>query len=175
MITIKNEIPAEVYIAMRVGAGWRALAADQAERCLKNASYLVSAWDGERPVGMARVVSDMGYMYVLADVIVIPEYQGTAKQIVDKLGSHEETFNHSKHIHFEECKNLGIIVTSLETMEKRTIDNCKDLQDCVLTIHHTYMHTFSQSSAVKIVENHLGSAMIINMQPNIAPIPVNVS
>lgn len=101
--------------------------------------------------------------------------QITAKQIVDKLGSHEETFNHSKHIHFEECKNLGIIVTSLETMEKRTIDNCKDLQDCVLTIHHTYMHTFSQSSAVKIVENHLGSAMIINMQPNIAPIPVNVS
>ena len=70
---------------------------------------------------------------------------------------------------------MGIIVTSLETMEKRTIDNCKDLQDCVLTIHHTYMHTFSQSSAVKIVENHLGSAMIINMQPNIAPIPVNVS
>ena len=32
MITLKNEIPAEVYIAMRDEAGWRALAADQAER-----------------------------------------------------------------------------------------------------------------------------------------------
>lgn len=89
-----------------------------------------------------------------------------AQKIVDKLGSHEETLTHAKHIHFDECVELGIKVVPLEGMDKREIKGCKDLQDCVLTIHHTYMHTFSNSSAVKIVENHLGSAMIINtVQP----------
>lgn len=85
-----------------------------------------------------------------------------AKKIVEKLGSHKETFTHAKHIHINECKELGIAVVPLEELEKKEIDGCKDLQDCVLTIHHTYMHTFSISNAVKIVENHMGSAMIIN-------------
>ena len=85
-----------------------------------------------------------------------------AKRIVEKLGSHKETFTHAKHIHINECEELGIAVVPLEELEKKEIDGCKDLQDCVLTIHHTYMHTFSISNAVKIVENHMGSAMIIN-------------
>lgn len=85
-----------------------------------------------------------------------------AKKIVEKLGSHKETFTHAKHIHINECKDLGIAVVPLEELEKKEIDGCKDLQDCVLTIHHTYMHTFSISNAVKIVENHMGSAMIMN-------------
>lgn len=75
MITFKHEIPVETYIDMRVEAGWRRPGREQAQVSLDNSSHLVSAWDGDRPVGMARIVSDMGYMYVLADVIVIPEYQ----------------------------------------------------------------------------------------------------
>lgn len=85
-----------------------------------------------------------------------------AQRIIDTLGSHKETYTHSRHIHIDECQNLGIKVIPLESFEKKEIQGCKDLQDCVLTIHHTYMHTFSNSSALKIVENHIGSAMIIN-------------
>lgn len=85
-----------------------------------------------------------------------------AQKIIDTLGSHKETYTHSRHIHIDECQNLGIKVIPLESFEKKEIKGCKDLQDCVLTIHHTYMHTFSNSSALKIVENHIGSAMIIN-------------
>lgn len=92
--------------------------------------------------------------------------RGDAKRIVEKLGSHKETYTHSKHIHIEECKQLGIAVNPLEELEKRELNGCKDLQDCVLTIHHTYMHTFSISNAVKIVENHLGNAMIMNAPSN---------
>lgn len=88
--------------------------------------------------------------------------EGDAQAIVDKLSSHKDTFTHAKHIHFDECLNYGIKVVKLEEIEKRAIENCKDLQDCVLTIHHTYMHTFSNSSAIKIVENHIGNAMILN-------------
>lgn len=89
-----------------------------------------------------------------------------AKNITDKLASHKETFSHSRHIHYEECNELGIKVVPLEKLDERGKENCKDLQDCVLTIHHTYMHTFSSSNAVKIIENHLGSAMIMNEVAN---------
>ena len=46
-------------------------------------------------------------------------------------------------------------------MDNRQIGECKDLQDCVLTIHHSYMHTFASSNAIKIVESHSGNTMII--------------
>lgn len=87
MITFRHTIPVDTYINMRKEAGWRGLAPDQAELGLSNSSYLVSAWDGDRPVGMARVVSDMGYMYVLADVIVIPEYQaqGIGRSLIENV------------------------------------------------------------------------------------------
>ena len=97
-----------------------------------------------------------------------------AKRIIDKLGSHKETYTHAKHIHIDECRGLGISAVPLETLDNRSIDECKDLQDCVLTIHHTYMHTFSNSNAVKIVENHLGSAMIMNIPVNVSAVPVKV-
>lgn len=97
-----------------------------------------------------------------------------AKKIVDTLGSHKKTLTHEKHIHIRECEELGIKVIHLENLDSRQIGGCKDLQDCVLTIHHTYMHTFSISNAVKIVENHLGSAMIMNAPRNISAVPVRV-
>lgn len=86
-----------------------------------------------------------------------------AKRIVKALGSHKKTFSHSRHIHIAECQTIGINVTSLEGLDDRQIDDCRDLQDCVLSIHHTYMHTLSISSAVKIVENHIGNAMITSL------------
>ena len=88
---------------------------------------------------------------------------GDAKKIIDKIGSHKNTYSHSRHIHIEECKNLGLCVTPLEELDKKEIDGCEGLHDCVLTIHHTYMHTFSNSTAVKIVENHAGNAMVIHL------------
>jgi len=101
-----------------------------------------------------------------------PDADAKANNIVNKLASHKETYSHSRHIHYDECKAMGIKVTRLEDLECREIKNCKDLQDCVLTIHHTYMHTFSNSIAVKIVENHKGSAMIMNMPVSVATVPV---
>lgn len=89
--------------------------------------------------------------------------EADAARIVEMLSSHKETYSHSRHIHIEECKDLGLCVTPLEKLDKKQIDGCEDLQDCVLTIHHAYMHTFSNSSAVKIVENHTGNAMVIHL------------
>lgn len=87
-----------------------------------------------------------------------------AIRIVRELSSHKKTLSHSKHIHIKECLDMGIKVIRLEKLDKREIDDCKDLQDCVLTIHHAYMHTLSISSAVKIVENQKGNAMITTLK-----------
>lgn len=84
------------------------------------------------------------------------------KTIVEALSSHEETKNHARHISREQGKQLGIKIVDLEGLNDEKIDECEDMQDCVLTIHHAYMHTFSNSNAIKIVENHIGNAMIIN-------------
>ncbi len=76
MITYRHDIPAISYNNLRVGAGWRSLSIGQAEVGLSNSAFLISAWDEEKPVGVARVISDRGYIYLIVDVIVTPSYQG---------------------------------------------------------------------------------------------------
>lgn len=84
-----------------------------------------------------------------------------AKHVVDALSSHNITFSHSRHIHMDELEDLGVKITHLEDLNNLPIEDCKDLQDCVLTIHHSYLHTFAHTSAIKIVESHSGNTMII--------------
>ena len=76
MITYKHTIPATEYNNLRIGAGWRSLSIEQAEVGLSNSAYLISAWDDDKPIGVARVISDRGYIYLIVDVIVAPDYQG---------------------------------------------------------------------------------------------------
>ena len=85
-----------------------------------------------------------------------------ADKVIETLSSHAKTFSHSRHIHIDELKALGLNIIELEGLDNRKISGCKDLQDCVLTIHHAYMQSLSQTSAIKIIENHNGSAMIMN-------------
>jgi len=81
-----------------------------------------------------------------------------AGKIVAELGSHSKTKMHARHIHVDEAKAMGLNIKALET-------DCDQVyQDLVLTIHHTYMHTFSQSTAVRIVENHNGQRVVSNVR-----------
>ena len=78
------------------------------------------------------------------------------EKIVNKLSDYSEMKSHARHLSTEECKSFGLRIMDLED------DNI--LQDLVLTIHHAYMHTFSKSAAIKIVENHKGVATIHQVQ-----------
>ena len=86
-----------------------------------------------------------------------------AQKVVSALSSHDATFSHSKHIHANELIDLKVRIKMLEDLDRRKLEGCEDLQDCVLTIHHAYMQTLVSTNAVKITENHLGNAMIINL------------
>ena len=83
---------------------------------------------------------------------------GKAKKIVGALSDHEATRSHSRHIHIDDCIKMGLKIVKLED------DNT--LQDLVLTVHHAFMQTFSEAQMVnKIVENHMGTAMVLFGQP----------
>ncbi len=85
-----------------------------------------------------------------------------ASRVVAYLSSHNNTYSHSRHIHISDLKEIGVNVIPLEGLDNNSLKGCKDLQDCVLTVHHSYMNAFAKSAAIKIIENHNGAAMITN-------------
>jgi hypothetical protein len=72
--------------------------------------------------------------------------------IVNFLGDHSATAAHARHIPLSKCEEIGLKIERLEDDKK--------LQDLVLTVHHAYMHTFSMSPAIKIIENQNGVATV---------------
>jgi hypothetical protein len=78
-----------------------------------------------------------------------------ASRVVDKLSDHDGTKTHARHIHLEEAELLGLHIEKLENDQK--------LQDLVLTVHHAYMHSFANSNYARIIENHIGRAIIFSI------------
>lgn len=40
------------------------------------------------------------------------------------------------------------------------IEDNQDIQNAVLTVHHAFIHTLSNTATCKIIENHMGVAFI---------------
>ena len=79
-----------------------------------------------------------------------------AKRIVDRLSDYSSNKAHDRHIHADECLQMGLKVEMIETDQV--------LQDLVLTVHHCYMHALTNTPAIKIIENHLGAAFVKQLQ-----------
>lgn len=86
-ITYTNDISAEDCNKLRNSAGWPQIHPDQIKTGLKNSEFIVAAKDGDITVGMARLVSDGGYVVFIVDVLVLPEYQrnGIGKMMMSKI------------------------------------------------------------------------------------------
>ena len=80
----------------------------------------------------------------------------TIEQIIEGLGDHALTKSHARHLSAQRCREIGLKIIDLE--------ECQSLQDAVLSLHHTCMLTFSSTPAVKIIENHKGTAFIKRTQ-----------
>jgi hypothetical protein len=72
-------------------------------------------------------------------------------KIVKELTDFRNNGSHNRHLHYEECHDIGLNVRSIEA------DFDPEFQDIVLTIHHCYMHTLMNTPAFKIIENHNGA------------------
>lgn len=75
-----------------------------------------------------------------------------AEQISEWLAGHENFKSHARHIPRTEVENRELVISRLETDQQ--------FQDLVLSVFHSTTHTFTGTSAVKIVENHDGRAFI---------------
>lgn len=75
-----------------------------------------------------------------------------AKNVSDWLASHKNFKSHARHIPRREIEEQQLKVIPLEKDER--------FQDLALSVFHATTHTFSGTTAVKIVENHAGRAFI---------------
>jgi ClpP class serine protease len=85
-----------------------------------------------------------------------------AKLIVKSLTDYSGNKAHDRHIHFEECRKIGLNV--------KLIEEDQILQDILLTVHHCYMHCLMNTTVFKITENHTGAAFV-KQQVTAAPKP----
>lgn len=81
-----------------------------------------------------------------------PDANNIADAIVTELGDHALTKSHARHLSIEKCRQMGLTVVPLE-------DN-QDIQDAVLSVHHSCIHTLAATPAYKIIENQNGIAFI---------------
>jgi hypothetical protein len=84
--------------------------------------------------------------------------QAKALSIFESLADLSSDKGHDKHIHFDALEKMGLTVKRLEDPAD------KKLQDLVLTVHHCYMYTLSNTAAIKIIESHMGRRWIKMLQ-----------
>lgn len=84
----------------------------------------------------------------------IPDARVKAKKIVKALSNYTHNKAHERHLHFDECKQLGLKVSLIE--------DDANLQDLILTVHHCFMHVLMNTPAYKMIENHMGVALVKN-------------
>jgi hypothetical protein len=82
-----------------------------------------------------------------------------AEQVITELGDHALTKSHARHISMRRAKEIGLEIVALE--------DDQNLQEAVMSVHHTCILTFEGTPAFKIIENHEGIAYI--QQASIRP------
>ncbi|MCF6444576.1 S49 family peptidase [Nereida sp. MMG025] len=73
-----------------------------------------------------------------------------AKEVFDKLVEYKNTTEHGRHFSVSECLEFGLNVKKLE--------DDQDLQEKVLTIHHSFVATFARLRSMKCIENSIGAS-----------------
>lgn len=78
-----------------------------------------------------------------------------AQRCIDALMDYEGTSEHAHHFLIDKCAEMGLKVVPIESDQ--------DLQEDVLSVHHSYIATFARTNALKIIENAQGSNWIVNV------------
>lgn len=87
-----------------------------------------------------------------------------AIEIANWLGADDIHLSHSRPITRDDLRAKGLSITDLEADPA--------LQDAVLSVHHSVMHTFGMTTAVKLVENNIKRAWVQHVGiPMAAPTP----
>ncbi|MEO8511968.1 MAG: GNAT family N-acetyltransferase [Ignavibacteria bacterium] len=96
---------------------------NRVKKMIDNSNLTVTAWDGEKLVGVARALSDFSYCCYLSDLAVDKEYQnqGIGHELVDEIQkligeesnlvllSAPEAMDYYPKIGFEKCGNAYLM------------------------------------------------------------------
>lgn len=88
MYTYREELSAADYNKLREAVGWEALPVEQAQGGLDHSCHVMGCYNEENCIiGAAGILWDCGCIAYLADVMVLPEYQGygIGKTLVNSL------------------------------------------------------------------------------------------
>lgn len=88
MVILKeNELDVKTYLELRKSVNWKELSLEQASLALKNSLFTVCAYDGDKPIGMGRIVGDNVVVDYIQDLVVRPDSQseGVGRLIIEKL------------------------------------------------------------------------------------------
>jgi ribosomal protein S18 acetylase RimI-like enzyme len=83
------DLPLDQLLTLYNSVGWAAYTNDQGrpklQDAIHNSTYVVSAWDGDKLVGLARGLSDDVSIFYLQDILVHPDFQkqGIGKQLLN--------------------------------------------------------------------------------------------
>ena len=80
------------------------------------------------------------------------QHKNKINGVLRVLNENQKSKTHSRHFDKDKCKAAGLKIVDLEADP--------DFQDIVLSVHHCYMHYFTRSKCVKIIENHIGIAVM---------------
>jgi GNAT superfamily N-acetyltransferase len=90
MISIKKNLTYQTddLLELYRSVGWKAYTegpmGSQLGKAIQNSTYVVTAWDGDRLVGLARGLSDDVSIFYLQDILIHPGYQrqGIGKTLI---------------------------------------------------------------------------------------------
>lgn len=71
-----NTLTPELFLALYRSVGWEPPCIEQVQTALQNTLATFTCYDGDRPVGMARVIGDGGMSFYIKNFAVVPSSQG---------------------------------------------------------------------------------------------------
>ena len=84
---VENELSAETFREIFLAVGWEPPSLQQIEIALSNSWRTFCVYDGEKPVGMARLLGDGAMSYYIKDFAVCPIYQskGVGRRLMERI------------------------------------------------------------------------------------------
>lgn len=71
----ENNLTYQEYVPLRSSVGWSNFAETQVAESISKAILNITVTDNKKIIAMGRLIGD-GIYYLIADVVVIPEFQG---------------------------------------------------------------------------------------------------
>lgn len=92
---------------------------------------------------------------------MLKDNHGKAKAVAAWFADFSRFKSHGRPVTTRDAQEQGLSVTRLEADQT--------LQDLVLSVHHAARHTFNDTGAIKLIENHHGRAYLEIMTQIVMP------